>query len=375
MSMASHSLTLTSVSTGETYSSLLTCSKGDLFQRYDTAGVYPDWEKDTSQRPVIAVHLASSSSASANGEDIPDSIEIYYDNNQVVFAAGAKTNSAANGVPAGMFQIDGGGAAPYTVTVLKNFCSAGATGQPGHMIKVISVKGGNRLPASIAVDIRPLTETGEEVHLVGMGATPYVVNQESGTSCILEAVLYRSGAEVTNYSAVGRTFSFDKQVAVSSQYPDGWMPVTPVTGQPRQIEVKPSDVDSYAVYRVRVYNGTEMTASDTQSVMDIGDPFYIGVDVVDASGSPSSLAFMLSESDSAVRKLTANLYNRKTGAIESAIKKTWEVRDAAGVLLNSTATSTLAAYTDNTASISLTKGFLRDHENSVSVTSYVEYNG
>lgn len=332
MSTASQSITLIRALGGEVYATMITCTSGDLFQRYDADGVYPDWEADATKCPVLTYHLASSmASSSGNGEVVPDNILLYYDNQLVSFPAGSNPqNTASGGIPAGMFQILGGGTQPYQVKILKNICSKGLTSQAGHLIKIIGIVGVNRYPATIGADVQMRTANGEEVHIIGEGDNPFVVNQDTGQTTRLIAQVLSNGEPV---SPGTRTFQWQKQVTTGDDADTpGWQTVSAAAINNDSLTVNPNDVDAYTVYRVISRNGSE-TCMDTQSVMDVGDPFYLGISVTDGTATADPL-FPVGAQATEKRVFTAALIPRKTGATVPAFSCVWQITKPDGVVIN-----------------------------------------
>lgn len=362
MSQALQSLTLTRVLGGDVYAAMISCSKGDLFQRYDTDGVYPDWEKDTTQRPVLTYHCVSS--LNPTGETVPDKIDLYYDGTLVTFNAGQAVSAD------GRFQISGGsGGAPYRVTVLKNLCTAGSASQAGHVIKIVGHVGVNTFPATIGVDIQPRTENGLEVHIISGDTTdnPFVVDQNSGTSCRLKAEVYKGGIAV---AAPKGTFRWERQDT------SGW---TALSETSAVLRVNPDDVDAYAVYRVTYTEGGEQ-CMDTQSVMDTGDPFYVGISVTDGAGKGAEATFGVGAAESESRKFTASLLARRSGgAVPSAFTCHWQLTRPDGTLLNSSFSGGKDSHgvwdkNQDQKSITVPLGFMTGNSvDSMVVTAIVEY--
>ena len=365
MSTASQSLTLIRELGGDIYAPLITCTMGDLFQRYDADGVYPDWEADPTKCPVLTYHLASSLMPNG-GETVPDNLLLYYDGVLVPFNAGQSLNAASGNIPAGMFQISGGGTNPYQVKILKNFCTKGTAAQAGHNIKMYGIVGLNRYPANIPVDIQPRTESGEEVHIIGEGNNPFVVDQNKGTSTTLIAQVYSGGVPL---SAPGnRTFKWEKLTA------SGWVVVSAAAVNNTRLVVKASDVEAYAIYRVTVVHGSD-TYMDTQSVMDSGDPFYVGISVTDGTATAEP-TFPVSAPASAKRVFTASLLARRSGATIPAYTTTWQLQRTDGTILNNSALSAygIIGKNDKSNSISVPLKFMDDNSvKSLQVTAFVEF--
>ena len=362
MSTALQSLTLTRALGGEVYATMISCSKGDLFQRYDSNGVYPDWEATPTERPVLTYHCVSS--ANPSGETIPDRIEVYYDGALVTFNAG-QTVSAD-----GRFQIGGGASGqPYTVTVLKNVCTASsATTQAGHTIKIVGYVGVNTFPAMIAVDVQPRTENGMEVHIISGEDTdnPFVVDQNSGKSCRLKAQVYSGGVAVASPAG---TFKWEKQTS------GGWTAEGGATTD--TLTVSPNDVEAYAVYRV-TYTEGGVGYMDTQSVMDTGDPYYVGISVTDGKNTAEPV-FAVGAQSSEKRVFTASLMARRSGASVPAWNSTWQLTRPDGTLLNSSFTGGkdthgVSDMTQKTKTLEVPLSFMQDNGvDSMVVTAVVDF--
>lgn len=367
MSTASASLTLIQETGGDIYAPMITVTSGDLFQRYDADGVYPDWEKDPTKCPVMTYNLASSLTP-AGGDTIPDNLLLFYDGVQVTFNAGQSTNAAADGIPAGMFQISGGGSSVYKVKVLKNFCTKGTSAQAGHNIKMTGVIGVNRYPATKAVDIQPRTESGEEVHIIGTGDRPFVVDQNTGTSTTLKAQIFSGGVEVPSG---GRKMKWEKLEAA------GWVVKSALAADNDTFVVTADDVEAYSIYRVTVESAAG-TYSDTQSVMDTGDPFFVGILCTDGKATADPTFPVGSPSD-AKRVFTSQLLARKSGAAVPASTTTWQLQRADGTILNNSFTGGKDTHgvidkKQKSTTITVPLSFMVDNNvKSLEVVAFVEF--
>lgn len=368
MSTSSASLTLVCETGGDIYAPMITVTKGDLFQRYDADGVYPDWEKDPTKCPVMAFVLASSL-APGGGETIPDNLLLFYDGVQVTFNAGQSLNAAGGGIPAGMFQISGGGTTPYTVKVLKNFCTKGVNTQAGHSIKMTAVVGVNRYPATKAVDIQPRTEGGEEVHIIsGGGDRPFVVDQNKGTSTTLKAQIFSGGVEVPSG---GRKMKWEKLEA------SGWVVKSALAPDNDTFVVQASDIEAYAIYRVTVESPSG-TYSDTQSVMDTGDPFFVGIICTDGKATAEP-TFPVGSPANAKRVFSSQLIARKSGAAVPASTTTWQLQRTDGTILNNSFTGGVDTHgvidkSQKSNSITVPLSFMQDNNvKSLEVVAFVEF--
>ena len=315
--------TLTALPNGVTYACMFTSSVGDVTQRYNESKVVPDWEADPSKCPVLNFHCISS--AVTSGETIPANIKLFLDDKQVTFAAGSKVSTD------GMFELMGGqtGSTPtiWQIKIRKNYVKPGTTTQASHVLKVEGeLTDGSKVQGQTALNAALLTDTGTSVTITGEGTNPFVVDQNIGNSTTLKATIFEGGEPLA--TPVGFTYQW-YQMGTS-----GWVAISGKTAS--TLVVTADMVESYAEFRVVVKKGSD-TFSDTQSVMDIGDPYFATVDVQDGSGTSSDGNFGQAPSATDVRKLTAKLFNRKSGADVSSkiLHCYWQIVNSEGVIVNS----------------------------------------
>ena len=330
MSTASQGLQLTRIKNGVSYSAMLFCNKGDLFQQYNAQKVMPNFTS-ASDQPIVTFVCATTSTT----DTVAPTIKVYWDDVEVTFSnlnAGT-TNNAVTGLAAGTIKIeqkgDPGSNQPWKLRFVKNIASATSTTLVSHTLKVEGIFAAGRVIAVKPFTLSPLTESGETVHIVSgtSDATPFVVNQNlSGSKCTLVAQVYRAGEPLSSLS--GYTFQwYKKNVSVSS----GWESISGATQS--SLQVAASDVDSYAEYRVVVtHNGTQF--SDTQSVMDVGDPYYVNVTVKDGSGATASSSMNGDVSAGEKRVYKASLASRAGGSVPAMKSVYWLISTIDGVVQN-----------------------------------------
>ncbi|MBD5302338.1 MAG: hypothetical protein HDS16_05000 [Bacteroides sp.] len=344
-------VTLTRVPNGVTYQCMITCNTGDVRQLHNDAGVVPDFTK-TANQPLLTFHCLSS--ASSTGETYPENATLYYD--------GSKLSVNASGLSSdGMFQISGGRTSPIQVKIMKNYAVANNVNQPDHVLKMVcQLATGETVQASFPLTSGILTESGEFVSIIDTGTgtskQPFVVDQNNGTTCVLEAQVYRGGDIV---QLLGTDYKFQWQKMGTS----GWQDIT--TAKSQRYTINASDIDSYAEYRVVVTHG-DNTFTDTQSVMDVGDPYFLAIACQDSKGAQAETVFGADETESSTRVLKSILYDRRNNQNASVnFTTTWQLVKADGVILNTSAithgTITIPSQNTQASSITIPNGYLIDN--------------
>lgn len=364
MSQTTAKLTLTKLKNGVTYSAMLVTAQGDVRQQYAIGKVVPNWEVTPSLRPLLVLHCIASSQTGQ--ETIPSNITLYYDGQEVPFGSAntqgvATSQAVTNYCPAGMFERSKTAEGLWQIRICKNYVQATANPQSGHTLLVKGeINVGEYIQASIALMASELTATGEEVSITGDPANPFVVNQQTaGSSTTLTAQLYRGGEPVgmpSDYSI--RWYKMGKT---------DWELISGQTGQ--TLTVSADDIDSYAEYRVVLTTPSQSTLSDTQSVMDIGDPYVIVTVITDPNNGNADAELNEFRTATDMRKIIASLANRNgTGSVPSSVAFTWILVKPDGVVLNNFAGAWNGAVgasvpktTTNTNTMTVTGQFFDDN--------------
>lgn len=345
-------VTLTRVPNGVTYQCMITCSTGDVRQLHNDNGIVPDFTV-AANRPVLTFHCLSS--AASTGETYPVNVELYYDGTKLTTNASGQTTD-------GLFKIDGGSTTPITVTIQKNYVAQTFLNQADHVLKMVcQLSTGETVQASFPLTSGLLSESGEFVSITDTGTgtskQPFVVDQNAGTTCVLKAQIYKGGNIIP--TPTGYTFQWQKMGTT------GWQNIGGATDQ--TYSVNASDIESYAEYRVVVTNSASGdTFSDTQSVMDVGDPYFLAITCKDSNGASADFQFAAGEADNSTRVLTAVLYDRKNQQTASkSFICNWQLVKPDGVILNTSAvtsgTVTIPAQTTDTKVITIPHGYLIDN--------------
>lgn len=324
MSTAMNKVTVTRLKDGTTYTALITCSAGDLIQYFSQTKVVPDWS-DVNGHPVLVFHAVSSL---GSGETDLANMSLYYDGVQVI-AAGTFADTQ------GRFSLAKGSDGLWRCTILKNLVTAGpVSNAANHTIRMVGeTVDGSKIQSQIMVSCSPLTDQGKRAVIIAGDGNCFTVDQAKGNSCVLKAMLNDSG--IISDPTGGYGYQWYRQTAAS-----GWDAISGATSQ--TLTVSSADVETMAVYRVRIYNtatGSTEEYYDTQSVMDIGDPYYLNINVCEGGGTTSASAtFAPTEPSTAYRTFRPSVVNRDTGsAYSGTVSYYWSIIKPDGVYVNNSA--------------------------------------
>lgn len=275
---------------------------------------------------MLVFHAVSSL---GDGETDIANMSLYYDGVKVITAP-ATTDSA------GRFSLAKGSDGLWRCTILKNLVAAGpASNAAGHVIRMVGERtDGGKMQESITVTCAPMTDSGRRAVIIAGDTNCFTVDQSKGTSCVLKAMLNDKG--IISTPPTGFAYQWYRQTAAS-----GWDAISGATGQ--TLTVTASDVESMAVYRVRIYNSTKTTEEyyDVQTVMDIGDPYYLSINVCQGGTTTSaSPIFEATEASTAYRTMRPSLINRSSGAaFAGTVSYYWSIIKPDGVYVNNSATT------------------------------------
>lgn len=321
MSTAMNKVTVTRLKDGTTYTAMIACSAGDLIQYFNATTVLPDWS-DVNGHPVLIFHAVSTL---GSGETDLANMSLYYDGVQVI-AAGTYADTQ------GRFNLAKGSDGLWRCTILKNLVAAGpVTNATNHTIRMVGeTTDGSKIQASVNVSCSPLTDQGKRAVIVAGDANCFTVDQAKNNSCVLKAMLIENG--VVSDPQSGYAYQWYRQTSAS-----GWTAITGATSQ--TLTVSSTDVESMAVYRVRVYNTAQNSTEeyyDVQAVMDVGDPFYLNLDVCEGNGTTSASAtFAPSEPGTSFRTFRPSVINRNTGsAYSGSVAFKWTIIRPDGTYVN-----------------------------------------
>ena len=344
MSSASTTRTIKFLSKAGTYTAVIMCPNGDLYQEWegttaDVTNIYPNF---ANTKPLL--YFVCTSSRVAEGVATPDAMDYYFNGTKITW-----NGDTSSGTFAGLFKkvAPSGDNLYYGLQILQNI--AAAAGYAPAIIKMVAkISYGTQsdeIQAEYNIPIQQATGSSYRV-TIAAGDTKNFVITEKGGSCILKAMAYQSGSELTK----DLTYQWEKMGA------SGWAVLSGKTAQ--TLTVSGNDIDTYGEYRVTVYRGGAEIGKDIQGVMDASDPFDI-----DPHPSPEDEA--ISEDTSGNGEVTYTPVVVKRGTNTKALDTTFYfvVKDAAGVYLNSSADRTTAK-----ASYSVTRAHCQQAGGDVSIT-------
>ena len=344
MSVASTTRTIKFISKAGTYTAVIVCPDGDLYQEWegtlaDITNIFPNFEQT---KPVL--YFVCTSSRVAEGVATPDGIDYYFNGTKITFSG-----DTSSGTFAGLFKkvAPSGDNLYYGLQIVKNI--AEAAGYAPAVIKMVATVSygtqSDQITASYTIPIQQATGSSYRVTITAGDNKNFVITEKGG-SCILKAMAYQSGQPLT----ADLTYQWEK-MGVS-----GWETLSGKTAQ--TLTVADSDITTYGEYRVTVFRGGAEIGKDIQGVMDASDPFDI-----DTHPSPEDEA--ITEDTSGNGQVTYTPVVVKRGTNTKALDTTFYfvVKDAAGVYLNSQTDRTTPA-----ASYSVTRAHCQQAGGDVSVT-------
>ncbi len=344
MSSASTTRTIKFLSKAGTYTAVIMCPDGDLYQEWegttnDVTNIYPNF---ANTKPLL--YFVCTSSRVAEGVATPDAMDYYFNGTKITWNGDTST-----GTFAGLFKkvAPSGDNLYYGLQILQNI--AAAAGYATAVIKMVAkISYGTQsdeIQAEYSIPIQQATGSSYRVTIAAGDNKNFVITEKGG-SCILKAMAYQSGNTLTK----DLTYQWEKMGA------SGWTVLSGKTGQ--TLTVNADAIDTYGEYRVTVFRCNVEIGKDIQSVMDASDPFDI-----DPHPSPEDEA--ISEDTNGNGEVTYTPVVVKRGTNTKALDTTFYfvVKDAAGVYLNSSSDRTTAR-----ASYSVTRAHCQQAGGDVSIT-------
>lgn len=326
MSTASTSRTIKFISKAGTYTAVIMSPGGDLYQEYegttnDVTAVYPDFE---TLKPIL--YFVCTSSRVAEGVADPDAMEYYFNDQKISFSGGVST-----GTFAGFFKTvaPSGDQMYYGLQIIKNI--AELAGYAPAVIKMVATISygtqSDQIQATYTIPIQQATGSSYRVTIAAGDNKNFVITEKGG-SCILKAMAYQSGNELTK----DLTYKWEKAGVAD------WEELQGKTGQ--TLTVSANDINTYGEYRVHVYRQGSEIGTDIQSVMDASDPFDI-----DPHPNPEDEAITEDTTGNGQVTYTPVVVKRGTSVKALDTLFFFVLKDAAGVYLNTDRTTPKASYT------------------------------
>lgn len=309
------------------YMPAIMCDKGDLYQEYDgdatsPTAIAPDF---TTLKPTLSFILTSS--RVAEGVVVPSSVKWYFNDLLLAFSSSNLSTNTLGGETGHFKQIPyaAGSTDYYGLQILKNLVRA-SEGASCTIRCEATVTVGNTSDTIQFVYTIPITKSVGNQTVVTITAADgnYFCIRQKGGSCKLEALVRQGAGEITS----GLTYKwFNQQDGAWSQ----------LSGQTSKTLTVTSDmVDTSGVFKVEVSQNGSLIGMDTQTVMDLSDPYDIitnpdPADETIESGSGGSVTY------------TPILVKRGTTQKAKDMQFYFVFMDAAGNILNTSTATTPAA--------------------------------
>lgn len=248
-----------------TYTPILNCDKGDLYQEFDgdaedPINIAPDF---TTLKPTYSFVVTSS--RVAEGEVVPSHVEWYFNDVKLSFTGNISTN--VFGGETGHFKqipYSGGANEYYGLQIVKNLVKA-SSGASCTIACRATVVIGNTSDEVGAMRAIPITKgVGNQKRVTIMADDDnYFSIREKGGSCKMKAVVMQGSGEITS----GLAYKWYKLSNGT------WSLLSGQTS--KSLTVTNDMVDSAAVFKVEVTQNGASVGMDTQKVNDLSDPYDI----------------------------------------------------------------------------------------------------
>lgn len=308
------------------YMPAIMCDKGDLYQEYDGEASAPTSIAPNFATLVPILSFLLTSSRVAEGIVVPSSMKWYFNDVLISFTSNVSTNTF--GGETGHFKFipyQAGSTNYFGLQIVKNLVKASA-GASCTIKAVATVTVGNTSDEIQFVYSIPITKGvgNQKVVTIVAGDNKYFAIREKGGSVILSAMARLGASELTS----GLTYKWYKMTA------GAWTLISGQTG--KNLTVTDSMVDTTGVFKVEVSQGATLIGLDTQTVMDLSDPYDIITNPVPedetiTSGSGGTVVYtpMLVKRGQTTKAKDTTFY--------------FTFMDSAGVILNPSTAGTAAA--------------------------------
>jgi hypothetical protein len=340
MSKASASREIKYIRKGLTYTSYISCDKGDLWQEYtgdssdDLGRISPDWKDNTENRPTLELVVLSSKSAGGTVSISSNLIKWYLDDTELTF------NATPGEDTTGYFYKNSDG----TLKIIKNL--AAKTGGVSCNIKASATiqEDGyqDTVTASTPVSIKKTSGTTTKVTIVAGDSNNFKITSNDG-SCLLTLTIFKNGAFISDSEVRSGAYTFQWYKLESGS----WKKADDGTGY--SFQVKASDVDTYADFKVEVSNkGGSLIGSDIAGVWDVSDGYYIL-----PGASPTSETIVAGSSDENKVTYTPKLYSKNSSGSDTQVSTSgfiFVLLDSIGGIVTPATTATTFTVTEDMVS-------------------------
>lgn len=247
------------------YMPAIMCDKGDLYQEYQgdssaPTNISPDF---AALKPILSYLLTSS--RSAEGIVVPSSMKWFFNGVLLTFTNNVSTNTF--GGESGHFKFIpyvAGTTNYYGLQLVKNLVKA-SSGASCTIKAEATATVGNTSDTIQSIYPIPITKgVGNQKHVtIAAGDSKYFALRTKGDSCILTAIARMGADELTS----GLTYKWYKMVS------GAWSVLSGQTS--KNLTVTDSMVDTTGMFKVEVFQSSTLIGIDTQTVMDLSDPYDI----------------------------------------------------------------------------------------------------
>jgi len=246
------------------YMPAIMCNKGDLYQEYlgessAPSNISPDFE---TLQPILSFLLTSS--RVSEGIVVPSEIKWYFNGVLLSFTNNISTNNF--GGTTGHFKFipyQAGTNNYYGLQIVKNLVasSSGASCNIKAEATILIGNSSDKIGSTYSI---PITRgVGNQKHVtISSGDNKYFALRTKGSSCILTAVT-RMGADEITSGLSYKWYKMDSGV---------W---TLLTSTGKSLTVTEGMVDTTGIFKVEVFKDYTLLGIDTQTVMDLSDPYDI----------------------------------------------------------------------------------------------------
>lgn len=335
MAKAAVTGTITVISNGTTYYTVIQSQLGDIYQSYlgdvdSPTDITPDFEADGAVKPYLVFLAYSAELGSGNGLNgnisnanmhwFVGETELAFDSegkstNNFGDKTGhfIKTTKSIDGITVPALQIDKN-------LVKVNDCNSFLI--RGEAL-VSAVNTAVTLKATYPVSITYGTENTKKVKIVAGDNKCFQITEKGG-SCTLKAW-------VDNKPAAGLGYTFEWYINVNAE----WQQLSETSGTCFILETQ---VDTAAMVKLKVYKDKDLYGSDVETVSDISDPYHINPNPLelDSSGNESktnTIEQFVKGTSKTIRYKPVLWYNNGEGEITTVNGQTFimSIFDNAGI--------------------------------------------
>lgn len=323
MSKATATGQVTVTTDGTTFHTVLQCTLGDLYQTYEgdysqPTNISPNIEA-MSQKPLVVFQAYSAQEGTGTYFNLSSATAKWFVGNiQLTFGSdGVSTNSFGGTTGHFVKATQEGNPA---LKVVKNII--GVNLGNSFILKcstTVSVDNTSaELSATIPASITKGTENTKKVSIIATSAKNLFTIVEKGGSCTVEAMVIAGDSVSTK----AYTYKWYLQA-------DGGDWTLKKSGSDKQYTVNEAEVNSSALVKLEVYDGSLMYGMDVQSINDVSDPYFLAPNCCkEGTNELRSEVVRRGETDNLVYK--PKLYKRGSTTPEEGFKFNMYWYDYAG---------------------------------------------